>query len=191
VTNPERIISALDTHLDHEVTLILYGRGAIALGFQNPPEAASLTLDVDCIIPVSRLVAFHDDANFWDAQDLANRELKKHGLYITHLFRDDEVFLRRSWENHLVPVTRPPTRRLRLFRPATIDLILTKMMRGEDEQDLNDIAFLIRHDRVRRQEIEEAFAEAVIPDMVELRDAFERAKPLVRALARPDGAEAP
>ena len=46
-----------------------------------------------------------------------------------HLFEADQVFLRRDWERHLVPITRPPTRWLRLFRPATLDLILTKMMR--------------------------------------------------------------
>ena len=37
---------------------------------------------------------------------------------------------------------------------------------------------------IRPALIESAFAEAVIPDLVELRDAFERAKPLVRELAR-------
>jgi len=37
-----------------------------------------------------------------------------------------------------------------LFRlpPATLDLILTKMMRGEDSQDMEDRAFLIQHDRI-------------------------------------------
>jgi hypothetical protein len=37
--------------------------------------------------------------------------------------------------------------------------------------------------RVTPEQIEGAFKEAVIPDLVELRDAFERAKPVVRALA--------
>lgn len=58
------------------------------------------------------------------------------------------------------------------------------MMRGDDAQDLADIAFLIRHDRITPEQIESALADAVIPDLTELRDAFERAKPLVRDLAR-------
>jgi hypothetical protein len=124
------------------------------------------------------------DEAFWEAQEKTNHELRPKGLYVTHLFRADQVFLRRDWEQHLVPITHPPTHWLRLFRPATPDLILTKMMRGDDPQDMADIAFLIRHDRITPEQIESAMAEAVLPDLVELRDAFERAKPTVRELAR-------
>jgi hypothetical protein len=120
---------------------------------------------------------------FWNAQSATNTELKSAGLYITHLFQSDQVFLRRDWEQHLVPIHRPPTRWLRLLRPATLDLILTKMMRGDDAQDMADIAFLIRHDRITPDNLERALGDAVIPDIVELHDAFERAKPLVRSLA--------
>ncbi len=58
------------------------------------------------------------------------------------------------------------------------------MMRGDDPQDMSDIAFLIRHDRVTTEQIEAALRDAVIPDLVELRDAFEQAKPRVREMAR-------
>jgi hypothetical protein len=93
------------------------------------------------------------------------------------------VFLRRDWERHLAPITRPPVRWLRLFRPATLDLILTKMMRGDDPQDMADIAFLIRHDCLKADQIEGVIAQAAIPELAELREAFERAKPRVRELA--------
>ena len=83
-----------------------------------------------------------------------------------------------------VPLQRPPTRWLRLFRPATLDLILTKMMRGDDAQDMADIGFLIQHDAITAAQIEMALDEAVIPDLAELREAFEQAKPRVRDLAR-------
>ena len=33
--NAERIVRELDAHLDHEVRLVLYGRAAIALGFEE------------------------------------------------------------------------------------------------------------------------------------------------------------
>jgi hypothetical protein len=64
-----------------------------------------------------------------------------------------------------------------------VDLILTKMMRGDDPQDMADVEFLIRHDRVSPEQIERALTDAVIPDLEELRDAFERAKPVVRRIA--------
>jgi hypothetical protein len=77
---------------------------------------------------------------------------------------------------------RPETRFLKLFRPHTIDLILTKMMRGDDPQDMEDIDFLVRHDRITRELMEPAFAKVRMPDVVELHDAFERALPLVRGI---------
>ena len=187
VINAERILSALDRRLDHEVSLVIYGRAAIALGFENPPEEVTKTLDVDALIPVSQIARFRADLTFWDAQEGTNRELDKEGLYITHLFEANQVFLRRDWEQHLVAITHPPMRWLRLFRPATLDLILTKMMRGDDPQDMADIAFVIRHDSVTPDQIESAIADAVIPDLAELREAFERAKPRVREMVRHAG----
>jgi hypothetical protein len=182
--NPSLILRTLDAHMDHAVRLVLYGRAALHLGFDGAPPETAESKDVDAIIPLGDLDALSSDEGFWAAQEAANAELRPKGLYITHLFRADQIFLRPDWEEHLAPVTRPPTRWLRLFRPATLDLVLTKMMRGDDPQDLADIEFLIRHDRLTPAQIEAALAEAVIPELVELRDAFETAKPHVRELAR-------
>jgi hypothetical protein len=181
--NPTLILQTLDSHLDHPVRLVLYGRAALHLGFDNPPVDAGLSKDVDGIVPLSDLDSLTADLGFWDAQQATNIALRQKGLYITHLFRADQVFLRPGWEQHLVRLTRPSTHWLRLFRPATLDLILTKMMRGEDAQDMADVAFLIQHDKITLAQIEVSMAEAVIPDLAELREAFERAKPRVRALA--------
>jgi hypothetical protein len=186
VDNASLILQTLDAYLGHPTRLVLYGRSALQLGFADPPREAAESKDVDAIIPLGDLDKLSADESFWDAQEAANRKLRPKGLYITHLFGADQVFLRRDWEQHLVPITRPSTRWLRLFRPATPDLVLTKMMRGEDPQDLADISFLIRHDRLTPAAIEGAFAQAVIPPLVELRDAFERAKPRVRELVRED-----
>ena len=57
------------------------------------------------------------------------------------------------------------------------------MMRAHDEQDRQDIDFLIRHDCLTQSQIEGAFGEVVIPDNQELRDAFSRAWPTVLSLA--------
>jgi hypothetical protein len=185
--NATRILQKLDEHLDHPVRLILYGRAALQLGFQNPPPEVAASKDVDGIVPLAHLEALNADVGFWDAQEATNRELRPHGLYLTHLFRADQVFLRRDWEQHLVPITRPVLRWLRLFRPATLDLILTKMMRGDDAQDLADIGFLIRHDSITPAQVETALTEVVLPDLSELCEAFAKAKPLVRELARQAG----
>ena len=92
--NAERILTTLDARLNHAVRLIIYGRAALALGFSDPPADTSRTLDVDAIIPMSEVDAFRSDGGFWDAQEGTNDELKKEGLYITHLFEANLVFLR-------------------------------------------------------------------------------------------------
>ena len=181
--NASLILLTLDSHLKSPARLILYGRAALQLGFTEPPPEVAQSKDVDAIIPLGDLDALSADEGFWDAQEATNSELRSKGLYVTHLFCADQVFLRRDWERHLLPIERPSTRWLRLFRPATLDLILTKMMRGEDPQDMDDVAFLIHHDKITSAQIEAAFADAVIPDLTELHDAFERAKPLVLEIA--------
>jgi hypothetical protein len=137
--NPSLILLAVDRRLDHEVRLVLYGRSAVCLGFDNSPPEVARTQDVDAII------------SYTQSHELG---------------RD------------------PTLRWLRLFRPATVDLILTKMMRGNDPQDMADAGFMIRHDHVTPEQLEAGFAAAVIPDLVEYRDAFARAKPVVLKLAR-------
>lgn len=183
-TNPELLITALDEALDHDVSLVVYGRASIALGFDNVPGEVNETLDIDAIIRLSQLDDLVNDDQFWDARDRVNELFKDEGLYITHLFQEDQVFLRENWESEIVPVTRPETHHLRLYRPATIDLILTKMMRGDDQQDMRDVEFLVRYDCITGEQLEEAFREVQIPDIQELRDAFERARPVVLKLAK-------
>lgn len=180
--NPVEIIRVLDSHMDHEVSLVLYGRASLALGFAEPRAESLSTQDVDAIIRFSQLDAIEHDLRFWDAVDATNEALAPKGLYITHLFGEEQVFLRPEWEQHIVPVLRPHTRWLRLFRPHTIDLILTKMMRGNDEQDMEDIRFLIEHDGITAAQMEPAFATVRMPDVVELHEAFARALPAVRAM---------
>ncbi|MEN9732512.1 MAG: hypothetical protein RLZ45_507 [Verrucomicrobiota bacterium] len=177
--NASRILLCLDRHLDHEVQLILYGRAAIQLGFPNAPEAVARSLDVDAIIPSSRVDALAADHGFWDAQQAANLELESDGLYITHLFPSEMVILRGDWLDHLVALDRPTPRHLRLFRPDTVDLVLTKMMRGLDPSDLEDAAFLCREGKLSRYELEAAFRGAVVPPIPEILQSFETCRPII------------
>lgn len=182
MSNPEKVISTLDRHLDHEVSLIIYGRAALCLGFKNAPPEFGATEDVDGIVALRQLRELENDDQFWEAIDATNRELEPSGLYVTHLFQEDQVFLRKSWLDHTVSINRPATRFLRIARPATVDLILTKMMRGADEQDMGDIEFMVVHDDITPDQIEAAFREVVIPDVSDLRDAFDKAAPIVREI---------
>ena len=180
--NPTEVLLALDRELDHEILLVLYGRAALCLGFGDSPAEFATTQDVDGIIRLSQLPGLMSDDGFWEALDRTNLALEPKGLYITHLFSEDQVFLRPDWEPHIVPVPLPQTRYLKLFRPHAVDLILTKMMRGNDSQDMEDIAFLARQGGVTLEIMETAFASVRIPDVQELRDAFERALPVVREI---------
>ena len=180
--NPSRILLTLDEHLERPTRMILYGRAALYLGFDAAPLEIAESKDVDAIIPLADLDGF--DEQFWKAQETTNELLRPRGLYITHLFRADQVFLRAQWEQHIVPLERPTTKRLRLFRPATLDLILTKMMRGDDAQDLADIEFMVHHDKINLSQIDAAFADVVLPDLSDLHDMFQRAQPEVRRIAR-------
>ena len=180
--NPTEVLLTFDRELDHEVSLVLFGRAALYLGFADAPEEFGTTQDVDGIIRLSQLPVLMEDHEFWEAQERANHILEPRGLYITHLFCEDQVFLRPEWEQSLVPVMHPETRWLRLFRPHTVDLILTKMMRGNDSQDMEDVAFLVRKGGITRKEMELAFQEVQMPDLPELRDAFARALPRVREI---------
>ena len=181
--NPDLLLLALDEHLDHAVRLIIYGRAAVWLGFDTVPAEVGRTHDVDGILSEDDVAALNQDLQFWDARDAVHERFQNEGLYITHLFPATGVFLRRNWLEQIVPVSRLSLRHLRLFRPATIDLILTKMMRGNDPQDMADAKFMIEHDKISRIQLEGAFAEMNPIELVELRDAFAQARPIVLGFA--------
>lgn len=181
VNNPLAILQTLDRHLDHPVELTIYGRAALALGFASHELRHQTTQDVDAIIPLAELDQLRADEQFWDAYDATNAELAQRGLYITHLFSEADVFLLPDWLNRRVPIPNQFTH-LRVCRPATIDLILTKMMRGADPEDLADVEFLLKSERVTAPQLRAAFEQVRLPEIQELRDAFRAAQPKVLAL---------
>jgi hypothetical protein len=80
--NPSEVLLALDEELDHEVTLVLYGRAALCLGFAEPEDAFATTQDVDGIIRLSQLPGLMADDGFWEALERANLALEPKGLFI-------------------------------------------------------------------------------------------------------------
>lgn len=183
MNNPILILETLNRHLDHQVELTLYGRAALALGFSSHDAKHETTQDVDAIIPLEQLAALQADEQFWAARDATNVELAKRGLYLTHLFTEADVFLLPDWLERRVRISSSFTH-LKLFRPATIDLILTKMMRGNDREDLADVEFLLKQEPISKAALQEAFKRVRVPDLQELRDAFQAAQPKVLALTK-------
>jgi hypothetical protein len=183
MSNPLLILQTLDRHLDHPVELTLYGRAALALGFSEHLPQHNTTQDVDAIIPLVQLDTLRADEQFWSARDATNAELAGRGLYLTHLFTEADVFLSPDWLTRRVHIP-SSLARVKLFRPAVIDLILTKMMRGADREDLTDIEFLLKQEPQTETDLRTAFDRARLPELQELHDAFVAAQPKVLTIAR-------
>jgi hypothetical protein len=111
-----------------------------------------------------------------------NAQLDPDGLYLTHLFRELDVILQADWISRRLRLELGLAK-LAVFRPATIDLILTKMARA-DEDDLQDIRFLLMQEPLTGDQLETAFARARVPDVPEIQELFNRARPKVLALVR-------
>jgi hypothetical protein len=183
-SNPLRILRALDGFLKSPFELIVYGRSALALGYPQPPPQFSVTLDVDAILPSRDLKAIEANDDFWDALDKVNETLEDAGLYFTHLFEEHQVILTPQWLSNTVPMTAFEFARLRLMRPSTHDLILTKMMRV-DPQDREDIQFLLRQADFSWAGFELCLQQARCPRVPEIQDAFKKNAEWIRRIKVP------
>ncbi len=178
--NPSRILQALDARLQHQVGLTLIGKAALWLGFDAPPDEYGTTMDVDAVVPEAESAAMDLDTEFWDALTHTNVELKELGLYLTHIFEEWQLFLRPDWAAHRVRVHRPILQHIILHRPATLDLILTKMMRGADSGHMAEIQWMITKERIKRDEMLDCLARARLPlDVPELERLFHLAEACV------------
>ena len=181
MSNPLRILQTFDRHLGGAAEMTLFGRAALALGFPGAPPRFHSTRDVDAILSFQWLSSQDENIDFWLAQQSTNAELSKDGLYLTHLFRESEVIIQPDWPARRV---RLPLQlaRLTVYRPAMVDLVLTKMARC-DEQDLEDIRFLLSQEPTTPRELQAAFAHARVPDVTEIRQLFVAAQSKVLKLA--------
>ena len=181
MSNPLRILRTFDHHLTLPAEITLFGRSALALGYLQPPDHFHNTQDVDGILPLAWLQPPDVHQDFWQAVERTNVELEPDGLYLTHLFRETDVILQPDWFNHRLQLD-VGLQKLAVYRPATIDLILTKMARA-DADDLQDIQFLLQQETLTQDQLETAFVRARVPDVDEIRELFNRARPKVLALA--------
>lgn len=183
MNNPLHILQTLDRYLTKPAEITIFGRAALALGFPNSPAAFATTQDVDAILPRAWLAAEDENMDFWQAQQKTNIELEPAGLYITHLFRELEIILTPDWLTRRVRIPLE-LRKLAVFRPSTLDLILTKMARG-DENDLADIRFLLRQEAIPVSKLQTAFSRARVPDVPEIHELFRAAQPKIIAMFPP------
>jgi hypothetical protein len=181
MNNPVAILSTFDANLRHKTELTLYGRSALALGFPETKPEYKITQDVDVIFPLQQLELLKDDESFWLAQELSNQQLQSQGLYLTHLFSEQDIIIQPDWLSRRVSIT-ATFQKLSLFRPGTIDLILTKMMR-DDRQDLDDIRFLLKQENLSPKQLTIAFERARVPQLPEFDQIFKGMQPKVLALA--------
>ena len=183
--NPTLILQTLDARLNHEVELTLIGKSALWLGYDNPPTDYGVTQDVDAVVPEQQSDQMNEDLAFWDALTAANTDLLEQGIYLTHIFEEWQIILRRDWFMHRIAIQRPQLQHLRLYRPATVDLILSKMMRGDDPKHMEEIRWMIAHERITSSDLEAAFASAHIPEDAEIVESFEIAKAKVLTMRLP------
>jgi len=182
--NPLEILETLDGFLTKKTELVIFGKAALVLGFANAPAEYGNTRDVDGIIPLNQLEAITEDTQLWEALDKTNDVLQPKGLYITHLFEETQTILRPCWQEKTVNIPLDGLKHLNIKRPATVDLILTKMMRGRDPQDLADIGFLLAVSEISIDALQTAMDTARVPDVEEIKYLFAEAKPAVLNLAR-------
>ncbi len=168
MSNAERLLSRLDELLDTNVDLTLYGRAALLLGYADPKREYALSLDVDAVLRVGQAEELERSGNFWEALEQINDEFEDNGLYMTHLFDEDQVVLRPTWRDERVAIVRP-FRRLTLYRLADADLMLSKMMRY-DPTDLDDLAFVVARSGFAPPDVAGIIGQARLPDSEEIRE---------------------
>ncbi len=168
MTNAEKILNRLDELLDAPVELTLYGRAALLLGYAKPKQEYALSLDVDGVFWIGQAEELERNGNFWEALAQINEEFEDDGLYMTHLFDEDQVVLRPNWREARVLIARP-FRLLTLYRLADADLLLSKMMRY-DPTDLGDLAFIVGQSGYAPAEVAGIIEKARLPDSEEIRE---------------------
>lgn len=184
----QMIVETLDRHLTQPTDVVVFGAAALLLDRQLAGRLAGRsTNDVDIIIPSERELRVDADRPFWRAVERTNRELGSKGLYITHIFPEREVALTPEWKRHIVPLHQEKLTRLSLQRPRMLDLVVSKMGRG-DVQDLADVRNMLQLHRettgslLTADEIAAAARRAVVPGAY--REIFPGACERIVAVAR-------
>jgi hypothetical protein len=161
--NSEFILARLDDCLKHRLTVTLHLLGGAALDLVYGIERFSE--DVDCICTMTEAQAIDSD-EFQDSVAAANKALEPHGLYLTHIFDEEELVHLPDWPSRLTP---PPPQapsfpHFSYDAVSAEDIILSKFTRF-DEKDRLDIQDLMRVCAVTPEMIDGLIPLVVVPDV--------------------------
>lgn len=187
-----QIVETLDRHLSAPTGIVVFGAAALLLDETHAHHlVARRTNDVDIIIPAGSEVVIDADMAFWSAIEATNKELEPAGLYISHIFPEREVALTPEWQSHVVPLHIPKLEKLKISRPRVLDLVVSKMGRG-DPTDIEDVRQMLQIERlvtgrsIAADEIAAAAARANVPTVYQeiFPQARDRIVQMVRAVER-------
>lgn len=171
MNSAQRIAETLDRHLTEKTEIVVFGAAAVMLDPRYTQHLnARVTNDVDIIIPAEREVQVDADRDFWNAVEKANKDLESEGLYISHIFPERQVTLTPEWQQHTVRLETPGLKKLSISRPRALDLVISKMGRG-DAQDQEDVRNLLRLEHkvsgkiITANEVRAAAESARVPEI--------------------------
>lgn len=170
MSNAETLLQALDERLDSAVELTLYGRAALQLGFESPPEEYAISHDVDAVFWMGQAEELASSGNFWDAIEDLNEAYADQELYISHFFEEDQVILQPEWKANRKWID-GTWKHLSLYRLGDEDLFLSKLMRN-DPIDQSDATFIVERAGLTSERIRQIIDNARIPEIREVREQF-------------------
>jgi hypothetical protein len=159
--NSEFILATLDDCLGNRLAVPLHVTGGAALdlvyGLQRFSE------DVDCLCTLAEATAI-DSPAFQKALAETNRILEPRGLYITHIFDEDEIIHLPDWTSRLTPPPpdAPVFKHFAYDAVSPEDIILSKLTRF-DAKDQMDVADLMRECSITRARVDDLIGSAVVP----------------------------
>lgn len=145
----------------------------LAYGLERATEDADLLLDD------REFQLLGEQSNFGEAVEATNAELEPRGLYLSNIWGPEQQILTPSWREHCRPVSSLEFRRITLTALGPLDIITSKLARGDDE-DLADIEHLLRVERLRPEAVRAAVVSALVPEI--LREAHQAALPRLEEL---------
>lgn len=170
MNNADTLLQALDERLDSAVELTLYGRAALQLGFENPPEEYAISHDVDAVLWLGQAEELAASGNFWEAIEDLNKAYADQELYISHFFEEDQVVLLSDWKANRKRIE-GPWKHLSLYRLGDEDLFLSKLMRN-DPMDHSDAQFIVQRSGMTDERIRRAVENARVPKVPEICEQF-------------------
>ena len=160
-SGPALILQTLDKYLTAPGAIRLFGGAALVLGYGRQ----RLTEDADLLLDDAECRALIDGSGFSEAVEATNAELNVLGLYLTHIFGPEQEILSPSWREQCREVTVPGLTKLTVSVLGPIDLVLTKLGRG-DEGDFDDIRYLIASEHLSAAALRDALASALVPEVL-------------------------